>query len=120
MSDTENKETEQFIFHAPKEEKEKLREGSESMSAKMRHALTELLRAEEEYDMLEDTQQMNLVVLRTYLSTIDKHIQILQSKRDELKSHIEDIEDKIENDEEDDTVIEIDLSPLKDNPYKDE
>lgn len=89
----------------PKEEKEQWQENSDSMSGRLRRIVKEWNKAEREFDLRDDFENLNYIVLNTYKNAIEKNISTLKAQRDKLEEEIE----KIDQGEQEEVLFEVKL-----------
>lgn len=81
------------------------RSGKGNMSSRARDVITNINRAEDEMDARADVENINAVVLKTYIAALEKSKQTIEGEVNKLKKQV----DEIEEDEEDEVLFTVEL-----------
>lgn len=91
---TQGRDTENITAKVPKEEKEKWRQRSDSMSGRLARLVKAWNETEDELGVRKDVEDTTLAVLKTYRNAIEKNIQVMKAQRDKLDKQIEEFEEE--------------------------
>jgi len=109
---TNNRENDaQYLLSLPEEERDKFRENTDNMAETLRRLIKSYNEAEDRYDVGEDMEYINVLLLKTYRNAINQHIQVLQNQVDKIDEELE----KFEDSDEEEVLLEIDLDIAKKN-----
>lgn len=94
-------------FSIPEDMAEEFDENTENKSEVLRSMVKGFNKYGHDHDVVEEVENFNPILLKTYRNAIMQNIQILQNQVDKIDEELE----KYENDEddEDEVILEIDL-----------
>lgn len=96
-----------ILLSLPESDKEEFKENTESMSETIRRLIRSYNEAEDRYEVGEDMDYINVLLLKTYRNALQQHIQVLEGQVDKLDEELEKFEE--EKEENDEVLLEIDL-----------
>jgi hypothetical protein len=92
-------------LNIPEEDFEEFSEKAKSFSGRTRKMIKACNEVEDEMGLDSEFENMDLVVLKTYINAIEKNISLLKSKRNKLQERV----DEIEENENEDVLIEVEI-----------
>lgn len=95
-----------LIPRIDKDEKKQFKENVDEMAGTLRDVISTYNEVKEDYDLDDELKSVNITILRTYLTAIEKNIQTLEAQKSQIESKLEEFEN---DEEEDEVVVEIDL-----------
>lgn len=96
-----------ILVPLPSGDKDKFKENTDSMSETIRRLIRSYNEAEDRYEVGEDMDYINVLLLKTYRNAIQQHIQVMEGQVDKIEEELEKFEK--EKDENDEVLVEIDL-----------
>lgn len=95
-----------ILLNLPSDDKDKLQENTDNQSETLRRLVRAYIQAEGKYEVGDDLEYINVLILKTYRNAIQQNIQVLENQVDKIDDELE----KFEKEEEDgEVLIEIDL-----------
>ena len=105
MTNQYNNQEDQLLVNMPTEVKEDWRSRRDSMAGAARQMMIAWMEYEDEHGLKEDFDDIELILLKTYLNAVEKNISQLEAQRDKLEDEIE----RIEEEENKEVLLEIDI-----------
>lgn len=104
--DSENKTNDaSILLNLPEDDRDEFQKNTDNQSETLRRLLRAYNQAEGKYEVGDDLEYINVLVLKTYRNAIEQNIQVLENQVDKIDEELE----KFEKEEEDNVMIEIDL-----------
>jgi len=108
----EDEETVQMTFQTNKSVRERFKENTDNMSETLRWIMRNYAELEDRYDIGQDTDKMNIILLKTYRNAIQQQINVMENQVDRINEEIDSFK-KRDDDEDGEVILEIDLDMEK-------
>lgn len=100
-----------IILKLPEKHKNKFQDSTDNMAGTLRRLIYNYLKIEDRYDVGDDMEKMNAILLNTYKNAVEQNIQLMKSQKAVLEEELEEYEDEEENE----VLYEVDLDVAKKN-----